>query len=343
MSPAALVCSPSTLVAPLLHGRRRLARVVGLTRAAVYLLPYGDGASSPYGQGAPLSYGEGAPHSYGKGALFPYGQGPGERLMPYGQGPAERLMPYGQGPGERSTLEQETASSFPYGHNSPFALVSPTGVRVPAAVLLSPAAGEHPFAGIAPGAVARVGDGRVELGPLRLTAGVSWAPPRVQGTPVAGALPALAELTWDRRLPGAVAPLAAQLAEALASRSAAIRDCVLALLGRGPGLTPSGDDYLCGLLLVANTPRLAPSWLAPLTTAVADAAEHTTLISASLLAHAATGHCIPQVTDLLRATAAASEVPHAPLAALLAVGHSSGSDLLHGLCAGARLLSGRPA
>ncbi|NGO75395.1 DUF2877 domain-containing protein, partial [Streptomyces sp. YC504] len=118
-----------------------------------------------------------------------------------------------------------------------------------------------------------------------------------------------------------------------------LRAPALALLGRGPGLTPSGDDYLCGLLLAANAASVTPSWKASLADALIEAHEHTTLVSASLLAHAATGHCIPQVHDLLSATAASDEVPPGPLAALLAVGHSSGSDLLHGLCAGARLLT----
>ncbi|MER7175278.1 DUF2877 domain-containing protein [Streptomyces mesophilus] len=278
MSPAALPCAASTLVEPLVQGRRRRARVVGVTGKAVYLLPY----------------------------------------------------------------EEESA-----GNSSLLALVAPTGVRVPSAVLLSRAAGERPFTGIDPGAVARIGGGRVELGPLRLAAGVSWAPPRVQGTPVAQALPVLARFGPPRQLPGGVAPFARNLAEALGAwrahaeaRPDSLRAPALALLGRGPGLTPSGDDYLCGLLLAANAAPIRPSWGASLADALAGAHEHTTLISASLLAQAATGHCIPQVHELLSATAAAGEVPPGPLAALLAVGHSSGSDLLHGLCAGARLLTG---
>ncbi|NGO81297.1 hypothetical protein G6045_37380, partial [Streptomyces sp. YC504] len=115
-------------------------------------------------------------------------------------GKAVYLLPY----------EEESA-----GNRSLLALVAPTGVRVPSAVLLSRAAGEHPFTGIDPGAVARIGGGRVELGPLRLAAGVSWAPPRVQGTPVAQALPALARFGPPRQLTGGVAPFARQLAETL--------------------------------------------------------------------------------------------------------------------------------
>ncbi len=324
MSPAALTCSPSTLVAPLIHGRRRHARVVGATRAAVYLLPYGDEPSPPYGRGAP--------RSYGKGSLFPYGPGPRPAANPGGD-------PLHTGPldGE-STPVQEKTSSSPYGPNSLFALVTCTGVRVPAAVLLSPAAGGNPFAGITPGAVARVGGGRIEWGPLRLAAGVSWAPPRVQDIPVAAALPVLARLSPPRRLPASIAPFTGRLIEALRSGTPqALRDPALALLGRGPGLTPSGDDYLCGLLLAAQVARA--SWLRPLSAALADAHNRTTFVSASLLTHAVRGHCIPQAADLLRATTEAGSVPAAPLAGLLSVGHSSGSDLLHGLCGGARLLT----
>ncbi|MFI6939014.1 DUF2877 domain-containing protein [Streptomyces sp. NPDC050418] len=217
-----------------------------------------------------------------------------------------------------------------------------TGIRVPAAVVLTAAAGERPFAGITPGAVAHIGGGRVELGPLRLAAGVSWAPPRVQATPVAEApaalaaptpLTALARFTPPRELPAAVAPLAAGI------DGHNVGAVGMELLGRGPGLTPSGDDFLCGLLLAANTALPRPRWFPALVALIALAPSRTTLVSASLLAHAAAGHCIPQVAELLRATAADGAVPVRELSALLAVGHSSGADLLHGLCAGARLLT----
>ncbi|SDK23641.1 DUF2877 domain-containing protein [Streptomyces indicus] len=225
---------------------------------------------------------------------------------------------------------------------TPFALVAHTGVRVPAAVVLGAGAGERPFAALGSGTVARIGGGRVELGPLRLTAGVSWAPPRVQATPAAEALRVLAHLTPPRELTPDIAPLAARLTERarqdVSGSDRTLYDAAGALLGRGPGLTPSGDDILCGLLLAANSTLPRPRWFPALLTATALAHRRTTLVSASLLTHAAAGHCIPEVAALLHAAASSGEIPTTHLAALLSVGHTSGSDLLHGLCAGARLL-----
>nr|WP_240930246.1 DUF2877 domain-containing protein [Streptomyces coryli] len=188
------------------------------------------------------------------------------------------------------------------------------------------------------------------------TAPSASAAPSAPAAAVATALPALARLRLSRKLPPSVEPLADALVAVLAAPAgtpaapnAAIHQAAVPLLGLGPGLTPSGDDYLCGLLLAAHAAAPSPPrWLAPLAEAVSSLApERTTLVSASLLHQAAeSGHCIPEVADLLHATAAPAaggSVPPIALAALLAVGHSSGSDLLHGLRAGARLLCKAPA
>ncbi|MFE9311980.1 DUF2877 domain-containing protein [Streptomyces sp. NPDC006706] len=123
----------------------------------------------------------------------------------------------------------------------------------------------------------------------------------------------------------------------LAHGGTAARRCAArALLGLGPGATPSGDDFLCGLLLAAQVQRRPPDWLVALAHIAAEADRLTPPVSAALLRQAAEGLCIPQVAALLRAAATGGD-PSGPVTALLAVGHSSGCDLLHGLCAGARL------
>ncbi|MFE7236181.1 DUF2877 domain-containing protein [Streptomyces sp. NPDC057596] len=118
--------------------------------------------------------------------------------------------------------------------------------------------------------------------------------------------------------------------------TAARRRAARALLGLGPGATPSGDDFLCGLLLAAQVQPRPPDWLAALAHIAAEADSLTPPVSEALLRHAAEGLCIPQVAVLLRAAATGGD-PSGPVTALLTVGHSSGCDLLHGLCAGARL------
>ncbi len=93
------------------------------------------------------------------------------------------------------------------------------------------------------------------------------------------------------------------------------------LIGRGPGLTPLGDDVLAGWLSVraaAGREDLA----------VAGAVRHrlpvTTLLSATLLDCALHGEALPQLADWL----AEPTLDH--VAALMGVGATSGSGLLVG-------------
>jgi hypothetical protein len=114
---------------------------------------------------------------------------------------------------------------------------------------------------------------------------------------------------------------------------------VLGLLGRGPGLTPAGDDLLAGLLLgLAGSPELRD----PLAAAVArHAAARTTWLSAELLRHAAAGYGVPAavaVADAMAGHGPADALTRA-LPALLAVGHTSGAALARGLLLAAATLA----
>ena len=106
-----------------------------------------------------------------------------------------------------------------------------------------------------------------------------------------------------------------------------VPDDVTRLVGRGPGLTPLGDDVLAGWLAVRAAADPDP--------AVADAVRRslgaTTSLSATLLDCALHGEALPELTAWTRALGTPAE----PVAerALLAVGASSGAGLL----AGARL------
>ncbi|WP_242532848.1 DUF2877 domain-containing protein [Nocardioides sp. S5] len=102
------------------------------------------------------------------------------------------------------------------------------------------------------------------------------------------------------------------------------------LLGRGPGLTPLGDDVLAGWLATrAALGRPDPV----LAAAVRRRLGVTTLLSATLLECALHGEALPQLADWL------ATPDDTTTAALLAVGATSGAGLL----AGARLALTSPS
>lgn len=105
-----------------------------------------------------------------------------------------------------------------------------------------------------------------------------------------------------------------------------VRELAARLGGRGPGLTPEGDDVLAGALLAARAAR-GPAG-EPELRAVA-ASVRTTEVAAAFLAWAARGQCIEPAHDwLLAPDAAARERAERRL---VAVGASSGAALLAGL------------
>jgi hypothetical protein len=102
------------------------------------------------------------------------------------------------------------------------------------------------------------------------------------------------------------------------------------LLGAGPGLTPSGDDFLAGALVTAyatDDPRLA-TWRRE--TRKALAARRTTAVSRALLHHALDGYATPELADALTALCTGGGQAVA-VDRLLAVGHTSGAALLAGV------------
>jgi hypothetical protein len=109
------------------------------------------------------------------------------------------------------------------------------------------------------------------------------------------------------------------------------------LIGLGPGLTPSGDDYLGGVLAAlrwVGRGRQADSlwrWLAP------RLAAQTSAISAAHLGAAAGGQVHEALHQVLEELCA-WQVPdlHPGLARLDSVGHTSGWDALAGMVAVAR-------
>ena len=102
--------------------------------------------------------------------------------------------------------------------------------------------------------------------------------------------------------------------------------------GAGPGLTPAGDDALCGLFFALRARRgaAAEAWLGALASSV-----ETTRLSSAALHWAALGQALAPAHDLLSAAARGDAAAAGAAARALArVGHSSGADLARGLAAG---------
>ena len=94
---------------------------------------------------------------------------------------------------------------------------------------------------------------------------------------------------------------------------------VAALVGRGDGLTPYGDDVLCGWLAVT---RGAGIGTPEVDAEVRSLASTTTLLSATLLECAMAGEVVPEFAAWLAGTG--------PVEAVERIGHSSGRGLVEG-------------
>lgn len=116
-----------------------------------------------------------------------------------------------------------------------------------------------------------------------------------------------------------------------------------ALAGRGPGLTPAGDDFLVGALH-AVWALGSSGGVRPLAAAIAAAAApRTTSLSAAWLRGAARGEAAAPWMRLLRALAEDDcDAVVRALRGVLALGHTSGRDGLRGFIAGVRAIA-RPA
>ena len=116
----------------------------------------------------------------------------------------------------------------------------------------------------------------------------------------------------------------------------ALDDDAQALIGLGPGLTPSGDDYLGGVLIALQKLGRAPQaqslwrWLQPRLAATSD-------ISAAHLEAAAAGEGHEALHRCIEALCALAPDWDGALAALDRVGHCSGWDSLAGVVAVAKL------
>lgn len=217
-------------------------------------------------------------------------------------------------------------------------LIDDRAVRLPNAVVTGGRPGER-----IRGDAILVGGGRLDGGERQWRI-VRWWDPQV--APVTTNRAVVGELLRSNRPrtgpypdEGFGAALAARAPELALTRATA-------LVGRGPGLTPEGDDYLTGavagfrhvgasvgddgvlaLLDVLRGPLLAA------------ARAGTTRLSFSLLRHAFAGEVAGPVGALLRALTGRGDLRIA-LAATTAIGGTSGGALVDGVAAGAEAALG---
>ncbi len=200
--------------------------------------------------------------------------------------------------------------------------------------------------GTAPGDVVTGGLGHLRFGSTLLDGRQArvWRPRRAVrcgAVAAAEALPAivhtvpvdaLARLDSDCR----------RLATALAIDDVpAVCACTRALVGNGPGLTPSGDDAIVGLLAVLH--RAGPIELCArplrLIGNILDALLcRTTSVGAHYLRLAIDGHFGEHLTDLVDALGSEGGASPERVARVRATGATSGADALVGVVAGLRLL-----
>ncbi len=184
-------------------------------------------------------------------------------------------------------------------------IVSASAAALPLALRLA-----RPTLGALAGADARVAGGVLHLDdrPVRIT--------RLLGARV----PSLAA---GLPVPEVPEGGARRLLDALPAVSA---ESVPRLVGSGPGLTPLGDDVLCGWLAWHRAAGTA-------TAAVDDACRRswsrTTTLSAALLADALEGEVVPEFADLVASLGTPAAASAA--AALTRLGATSGAGMLYGV------------
>jgi hypothetical protein len=183
---------------------------------------------------------------------------------------------------------------------------------------------------VGPGDRVEVGGNQVRMPGATIRGVRTWRPGRVRpagsGSPPLAVPELLREAAGERS-----AWLLRPVREAVGADDPTA--AVAALVGRGSGLTPSGDDALAGALLVQHA--LLSDRGPALARAVRDRLPSTTAVSAALLVAAADGWAAPEVVALVDAAVAGHvRAVGSRLAPVLAIGHDSGRDLVAGIAAG---------
>ena len=215
------------------------------------------------------------------------------------------------------------------------------GARLPNSIRLAAKYGDEVLRRIASETRVLVGHGMIMVDGIAVTA-TRWWDPRP-------ALPTFTSDTLTARLRGLPAGVpgidTASLQLALEAGSAGgILHSARSILGRGPGLTPEGDDVLAGTLAATRLlgealgRESSVAMIAGVSPPLAElAALRTTAFSAALIEMAMQGQVVESAGVLLRALAGRGDVAAAHLG-LIRLGHTSGPALAAGIVLGARSL-----
>ncbi len=144
---------------------------------------------------------------------------------------------------------------------------------------------------------------------------------------------------------GTAKPHISKLLEAIRSgRSQDVKRSAKKLIGFGPGLTPSADDMLSGLMtslvFMAENLGVGKNLVSEVNESIASCVPgRTSLLSQEFLMHAASGEANEQIATLIEKimTADAGEVEDATKR-VLAIGESSGTDIVLGILLGSQTL-----
>ncbi|MDE0060152.1 MAG: DUF2877 domain-containing protein [Defluviicoccus sp.] len=139
-------------------------------------------------------------------------------------------------------------------------------------------------------------------------------------------------------------PAIAALESGLAAGTPPPREAVERLVGLGPGLTPSGDDFLGGMTIALAMSGRAEAAAALAVPVLEAAPASTNRISAAHLGAAARGFGADALHRALDAMARGDDrALAAALRGLDAIGHSSGWDAMAGAVSALRVLAAQPA
>ena len=104
------------------------------------------------------------------------------------------------------------------------------------------------------------------------------------------------------------------------------------LLGRGKGLTPSGDDILCGYIFVLLLVDKANTYLSSLVKQIRNNLKLTTDVSKAYLICATQGYVNSKVYQLYKSFKNHNfKDIDSELNSILEIGHTSGKDLSYGI------------
>ena len=227
-------------------------------------------------------------------------------------------------------------------HHEVLPVVASDALMLPTAARLS-APGRDLVWGVDPGDTVTVGRSGIRLPGWRVRLVREWRPARVRAVPQLAEPDLLAEvadiLSRHASTPDLVDQATAVCRAARCGDEAEVCRGAGQLLGAGQGLTPGGDDVLCAVLLALNGVG-DPGPVALLGKAVQDGWTCTTSLSASLLDAARRGYAVPAVAALVeRALRGDLAGAREALTSTLAIGHSSGRDLVAGLAGSLRVLA----